>query len=90
MTFEVIETNRTNQRVPEPIKEIIRPFLKSKKARPVRKRKPVIGVHIYSGAIVEYAAIADTARDGFTPSCIVKACKGIIKRHRYYRWSFKE
>lgn len=48
----------------------------------------VRGVHIKTGAVVEYLSQADAARAGFSQGCIQHVLTGKRKHHRGFVWSF--
>lgn len=55
------------------------------------KDKPIIGVNIEDGSILEYDSVRFSKKDGFSASCISNCCLGKSKSgiHRGYKWSYK-
>lgn len=56
-----------------------------------RKDKPIIGVNINDGSILEYESVRFSKEDGFIPSAISRCCLGNSKSgiHKGYKWSYK-
>lgn len=50
-------------------------------------RKPVVCIYP-NGTIVNYESTIATARDGFSPNCVSRACNGIINTHRKCKFMF--
>ena len=54
-----------------------------------RKDKEIIGVNIITGEVLEYKSVRYAVKDGFSASCISGCCKGNLKTHKGYTWSYK-
>lgn len=54
------------------------------------KDKPIVGINIKDGSILEYHSARFAVKDGFSLSCISMCCRGKTKKHRGYRWMYKK
>lgn len=54
------------------------------------KDKPVVGISLTDGSILEYPSARFAVKDGFSLSCISTCCKGKTKKHRGYKWMYKK
>lgn len=51
--------------------------------------KPVIGINLSTGKVIQYAALNDCKRDGFQPSCVSNCCNGKRNSHKGFVWRFQ-
>lgn len=55
----------------------------------VRVEKAVVGMNVQTGECVEYKSSAASKDGGFLPSTVGRACRGQIRMHKGFVWSFK-
>lgn len=54
-----------------------------------RKDKEIIGINIQTGEKVEYKSVRYAVKDGFSAACISGCCKGKLKTHKGFIWSYR-
>ena len=54
------------------------------------KSKSVIGFKIDGCGIKYYKFIGECKKDGFSPDCISKCCRGKQKKHKNYVWYYAD
>jgi hypothetical protein len=69
-------------------KENIHHMLKMGLRKP-RNGKPIRGVSIEDGSVIEYSSIRFAQRDGFSKGNIFNVIGGLYKQHKGYVWSFQ-
>lgn len=54
-----------------------------------RKDKRIVGKNLKTGKEIEYDSVRFAVKDGFSAACISGCCKGNLKTHKGYSWSYK-
>ena len=54
------------------------------------KDKPIVGINLTDGSILEYPSARFAVKDGFSLSCISACCTGKTKKHKGYKWMYKK
>lgn len=53
-------------------------------------KKPVIGIEIQTGKILEFNSIQEAGRNGFHVSDVYRCCNGLRKQCKGYQWHYME
>lgn len=53
------------------------------------KSKPIYGINMETGGILEYSSAMDAEKSGFNNSHIISCCKGKRRYHKGFKWFYK-
>lgn len=62
----------------------------SAKRSKVRLERSVIGMHIFTKEIIEFASITEASRNGFNLTTVRRCCVGEIKVHKGFVWVYAD
>lgn len=52
--------------------------------------KPITATHMITGETKEYVSAAEAVREGFNSGHVTQCCKGKLKHHKGYYWSYNK